>query len=112
MEKSPLRVFREKFDLTQQDLADMLDVSRNYITLIENGAKPFSPKMAQKLAAFDACMIPKQPEVDQSKMSKEERIAHLEAALAKEQAKSKKLMEIHRELVNTICPNRNDKAYE
>lgn len=107
MEKSPLRIFREKFDLTQQDLAEMLDVSRNYVTLMENGAKPFSPKMAKKLAAFDGCMLPKGTDVDATKMSKDERIAYLEAELEREKTKSKRLLEIHRELIAAICPKKD-----
>lgn len=37
-------------NLTQQELSDKLGVSRNYIWLIENGAKPMSDKLAKKLA--------------------------------------------------------------
>ena len=102
MEKSPLRVFREKLKLTQQDLADMLDISRNYVTLIETGAKPMTPKIVKKLAEYDACMKPPPPEPDQSKMSKDERIAHLENKLAKAEATIQELLEINRKLAGAV----------
>lgn len=36
--------------MTQQEMADHLGVSRNYINMVENGAKPFSKKLARKLS--------------------------------------------------------------
>jgi transcriptional regulator with XRE-family HTH domain len=36
--------------MTQQELADHLGVSRNYIALVENGRKPFSDKLKNKLS--------------------------------------------------------------
>lgn len=85
----------------------MLDVSRNYITLMENGAKPLSPKIAKKLASFDACMIPKAQTIDHDKLSKDEQIAALKSDLEKERTKSQRLLEIHREFITAICPQKD-----
>jgi transcriptional regulator with XRE-family HTH domain len=50
MEKLSLLDFRQRLGLTQQELADRIDVSRNYIALVENGKKPFSDKLKAKLS--------------------------------------------------------------
>ena len=50
MEKLSLADFRRNHGMTQQELANAIGVSRNYITLVENGKKPFSDKLRQKLS--------------------------------------------------------------
>lgn len=40
---------RAKLGLTQARLAELLDVDRKYVSMIETGAKPLSPKMSRKL---------------------------------------------------------------
>ncbi len=50
MEKLSLADFRRNHRMTQQELANAIGVSRNYITLVENGKKPFSDKLRQKLS--------------------------------------------------------------
>lgn len=40
--------YREKHDLSQQQLAERLEVSRQLIGLIENGDREISPRKAQK----------------------------------------------------------------
>lgn len=50
MEKLSLSEFRHRLGMTQQELANHLNVSRNYIALVENGKKPFSNKLKNKLS--------------------------------------------------------------
>lgn len=52
--KLSLREARDKLGITQQDLADKLDVTRTYIGLIENGKKPFSDILKRKLLKVTA----------------------------------------------------------
>lgn len=42
----PLRTYREENNLTQQDVADKLKVSRGLIAQLECGAKPYTPEMS------------------------------------------------------------------
>lgn len=42
----PLREYREKHDLSQQDLADKLGVSRQMVGLIETGERSITPENA------------------------------------------------------------------
>ena len=48
--KLSLADFRRERGLTQQQLADAVGVSRNYIALVENGRKPFSDSLRRKLS--------------------------------------------------------------
>lgn len=45
---------RNKFGLTQQELANLLEVDRKYISMIETGVKPLSNKLARKLERLKA----------------------------------------------------------
>jgi transcriptional regulator with XRE-family HTH domain len=45
---------RERLGLTQQEMADLLGVSRNYVSMIEVGKKPFADKLRRKLKRTDA----------------------------------------------------------
>lgn len=46
MLNSPLREYREKHDLSQDELAEMLGVSRQMIGLIESGRRKVKPEKA------------------------------------------------------------------
>ena len=48
-EKFTLREARENLGITQQELAEMLGITRTYVGLVENGSKPFSEKLKRKL---------------------------------------------------------------
>lgn len=41
--------FRESLGLTQEQLGNRLDVSGNYVWMLESGQKPISDKIARKL---------------------------------------------------------------
>ncbi len=43
---SPLRAYREKKKLSQQELADLLNVSRQMVGMLETGERPFTADMA------------------------------------------------------------------
>lgn len=45
----PLRAYRESNNLTQQEVADELEVSRGLIAQLETGAKPYTPEMAVRI---------------------------------------------------------------
>ena len=47
--KVDLKSFREELGMTQQELADALDMARTYISMIESGTKPFSGKLRRKV---------------------------------------------------------------
>ncbi len=55
--KNTLKVERAKKNVTQQDLADGLGVSRQTIVAIESGKFNPSTKLALKLAAFFGCSV-------------------------------------------------------
>lgn len=44
--KSPIQAYREANGLTQQELADILDVSQTLVANVENGARPITPERA------------------------------------------------------------------
>lgn len=44
---SPLLSYRQRNHLTQEELADILGVSRALISLIETGARPITPENAR-----------------------------------------------------------------
>lgn len=46
---------RETLGLTQQEMANLLGISRNYVSMIELGKKPFSAKLKRK---FDKVSTP------------------------------------------------------
>jgi len=50
MKKISLPEFRKHYGLTQEELARLLNVSRNYIAMVENGRKPLSSKLKDKLS--------------------------------------------------------------
>ena len=45
---NPLRAYREKNGLSQQELADLLGVSRGLVSLIETGDRPITPENAKE----------------------------------------------------------------
>lgn len=55
--RNTLKVERTKHNLTQQELADQLSVSRQTIMAIEAGRFNPSTKLALKLAAFLDCSV-------------------------------------------------------
>ena len=48
-----LKTFREQRGLSQQALADMLGVAKNYVYLIESGRKPMTESMRRRLDELD-----------------------------------------------------------
>lgn len=44
---NPLKAYREEHGLSQQELADLLDVSRGLVSLIETGERPITPANAK-----------------------------------------------------------------
>lgn len=46
-DKHPLVAYREQHGLTQQELADKLDVSRGLVSLIESGERSITPENAK-----------------------------------------------------------------
>lgn len=57
MKKQTLKELREKNNLTQKEVADKLEVNKNYISMIENGSRNPSDKMKNKLAKIYKCSI-------------------------------------------------------
>ncbi|MGD8406117.1 MAG: helix-turn-helix transcriptional regulator [Anaerolineales bacterium] len=55
--KNRLKVLRAERDLSQAQLADLLDVSRQTINTIENGKYDPSLPLAFKMAALFSCKI-------------------------------------------------------
>ena len=55
--KNTVKVERAKKDITQQELADSLSVSRQTIIAIESGKFNPSVKLALKMAAFFGCSV-------------------------------------------------------
>jgi len=51
---SSLFEVRERLGLKQRELADLLGVATNYISMIEAGRKPFSPKLIKKLELLES----------------------------------------------------------
>lgn len=51
---SSLVEVRERLGLKQRELADLLGVAPNYISMIEAGRKPFSPKLIKKLELLES----------------------------------------------------------
>jgi transcriptional regulator with XRE-family HTH domain len=49
MEPNPLKKYREAKQLSQQDVADKLGVSRQMVGFLENGEREFTPDMAVKI---------------------------------------------------------------
>ena len=47
-----LREGRGELGMTQQEMADSLGVSRNYVCMIETGIKPFSEKLRKRLVSL------------------------------------------------------------
>jgi transcriptional regulator with XRE-family HTH domain len=46
-----LHTLRERYGYTQKELAEAVDISRAYISLIESGAKPLQDRLLAKVAA-------------------------------------------------------------
>lgn len=55
--KNTVKVERAKKDMTQQELADSLSVSRQTIIAIESGKFNPSVKLALKIASFFGCDV-------------------------------------------------------
>ena len=53
MSENFLKSFRTSRGLSQQALADLLGVARNYIYLIESGRKPMTESIRQRLDSLD-----------------------------------------------------------
>ena len=51
--KLDVRIFRETHGYTQESLAKALDISRNYVYLVEAGKKPLSNKLQRKLERLE-----------------------------------------------------------
>ncbi len=47
-----LRGCRHKEEMTQKELAEVLDISQHHISEMENGKRPIGKQMAKRLAAF------------------------------------------------------------
>lgn len=47
-----LKGYRNRNGLTQDNLADVLDINQHHISEMENNKRPIGKKMAQKLAKF------------------------------------------------------------
>jgi len=45
---------RQRIGLTQKELAFVIGVAPNYLSMIESGKKPFSPKLVKKLELFES----------------------------------------------------------
>lgn len=52
--KFNLQKYREKYGITQQQLAELIGVNFRYISMIETGAKPLTEKFVKKLELLDA----------------------------------------------------------
>ena len=52
--KFNLQKYREKYGITQQQLAELIGVNFRYISMIETGAKPLTQKFVKKLELLDA----------------------------------------------------------
>lgn len=50
MQKLSLADCRRELGMTQQELAEKLGCTRNYIAMVESGVKPFSDKLRLKLS--------------------------------------------------------------
>ncbi|WP_129597565.1 helix-turn-helix transcriptional regulator [Methanohalophilus profundi] len=55
--KNTLKVWRAKKDITQEDLANKMEVTRQTINAIERGKYDPSIKLAFKMARFFECSI-------------------------------------------------------
>ena len=53
-----LRQTRDELGMTQEQLAECLDVTPEYISMIENGRKPLSKKLRVKLAKLVGGKLP------------------------------------------------------
>ena len=49
MRENPLKAYREAKQLSQQEVADKLGVSRQMVGFLENGEREFTPEMAVKI---------------------------------------------------------------
>ena len=52
LQGTTLKQIRLYYGFTQQELADKLGVTRGYLSQIERGLKPFSPRLQMKLAKY------------------------------------------------------------
>lgn len=57
MKKYSLKELREKNKLTQKDVADELEMNKNYISMLENGIRNPSDKTKKQLAELYKCSI-------------------------------------------------------
>lgn len=56
--KVSLQEERRKLNLTQEELADKLGVTREYLSMVERGAKPLSRKLSQKFSEMVSKKVP------------------------------------------------------
>lgn len=49
--ENPVRVYREHYDMTQEELGAQVGVTGTYIGAVERGARPLSKKLATKIAS-------------------------------------------------------------
>lgn len=57
MKKYDLKKLREKNKLTQKEVAERLNVNKNYISMLENGIRNPSDKMKEQLAKIYNCSV-------------------------------------------------------
>ncbi len=57
MKKYSLKKLREKRGLTQKQVAELLNVNKNYISMLENGTRNPSDKMKEKLSVVYKCSV-------------------------------------------------------
>lgn len=73
---SNIRNYRKKARLSQQQLADRTDISRNYLSLVENGKKipslKLSVKVAQELGVTPSALFENDPLLQELKQLSEE----------------------------------------
>ena len=56
MKSFNLLSFRSEHDLTQVQLAEMLDITAEYVSMIENGKKPLSKKLLKKFGLLESSL--------------------------------------------------------
>lgn len=56
--KIDIAKIRSELGITQAELAELLDVDRKYVSMLETGAKPISAKMSRKLDTLKDSDVP------------------------------------------------------
>ncbi len=57
MKKYTLKERREKNGLTQKEVAEQVGISKNYLSMLENGTRNPSDKLKEKLAEIYKCSV-------------------------------------------------------